>query len=349
MNQTSPEQVTTADISFVIPVFNEEGSLRLLYEEVCAVCETNNYQFEIVFINDGSTDDSWNILKGIADQDSRVIALRFRRNFGKAAAIRAGVAAANREMVITMDADLQDDPAEVPNLIAGIESGTYDVVSGWKKIRHDPIGKRWPSKFFNMMVGWLTGLKLHDHNCGFKAYRRHIFDEINLYGELHRFIPVLAAARGFRVGEVVVNHRAREFGKSKYGLTRLPKGFLDLLTVCFLTSFNHRPQHMLGSVGLGSFAIGITGMAWMAVYWLLRMTMFPEWTPLHQRPIVLYSLAALLLGAQLLCIGFLAELITARNQRFEEPYSIGEVYGQKTDSNLKKTSDADREAGANPL
>lgn len=339
MTHTPAKQEKTADISFVIPVFNEEGSLEKLYEEICAVCESNNYRFEIVLVNDGSTDRSWSILKGLADRDGRVIALRFRRNFGKAAAIRAGVAAAKRDLVITMDADLQDDPAEVPKLIEGIQSDEYDVVSGWKKVRHDPIGKRWPSKFFNMMVGWLTGLRLHDHNCGFKAYRREIFSEINLYGELHRFIPVLAASRGFRVGEVVVNHRARRFGKSKYGLGRLPKGFLDLLTVCFLTSFNHRPQHMLGSIGLGSFGIGTIGMVWMAIYWVLRITTFPEWTPLHQRPIVLYSLGALLLGAQLLCIGFLAELITARNQRFEEPYSIGEVYGQKTDSQPKKTSD----------
>ena len=329
----------SVELSFVVPVFNEEGSLEKLYEEICSVCESNKYDFEIVFVNDGSTDESWNILKRLADRDSRVIALKFRRNFGKAAAIRAGVAAANRDYIITMDADLQDDPAEVPKLLAGLLEDKYDVVSGWKKIRHDPLGKRFPSKGFNLLVGWLTGLKLHDHNCGFKAYRRQIFSEINLYGELHRFIPVLAAARGYRVGEVVVNHRAREFGKSKYGLTRLPKGFLDLLTVCFLTSFNHRPQHMLGSVGLGSFALGILGMVGMAVYWVLRMTWFGDWTPLHQRPIVIYSLGALLLGAQLLCIGFLAELITARNQRHEEPYSISESYGQKSDSGNKVTSE----------
>lgn len=339
MNEKQSDLVPATDVSFVIPVFNEEESLEGLYREVCDVCAQHEYAFEIVFINDGSTDRSWEIMKELADRDSRVISLKFRRNFGKAAAIRAGVAAAKREIVVTMDADLQDDPSEVPKLLEGILSGEFDVVSGWKKVRHDPIGKRWPSKFFNLMVGWLTGLKLHDHNCGFKAYRREIFDEINLYGELHRFIPVLAAARGFRVGEQAVKHRARQFGKSKYGFTRLPKGFLDLLTVCFLTSFNHRPQHMIGTVGLGSFGLGIAGMFWMAIYWCLRVTSFPDWTPLHQRPIVLYSLAALLLGAQLLCIGFLAELITARNQRFEEPYSISEVYGQKTDANSKEASE----------
>lgn len=327
--------MNTADLSFVIPVFNEEKSLETLYDEICAVCESNNYTFEIVFVDDGSVDSSWNIMKGISDQDSRVIALRFRTNFGKAAAIRAGAAAAKREIVVTLDSDLQDDPSEVSKLLNKMDSDECDVVSGWKKVRHDPINKRFPSKCFNLLVGWLTGLKLHDHNCGFKAYRRQIFDEINLYGEMHRFIPVLAASRGYQVGEVAVNHRPRQFGKSKYGLARLPKGFLDLLTVCFLTSFNHRPQHLLGTIGLGSFAMGLAGMLWMAVYWLLRMTLFHDWTPLHQRPIVLYSLAALLLGTQLLCMGFLAELITARNQLREEPYSIKEIYGQKK-SNQKQ-------------
>ena len=324
-----------AEISFVVPVYNEEESLEALHKEICAVCEQNQYTFEIIFVNDGSTDESWPILKRLADADGRVIAIKFRRNFGKAAAIRAGVAAANREYVITMDADLQDDPAEVPKLLADLIADKYDVVSGWKKVRKDPIGKTFPSRIFNLLIGWLTGLKLHDHNCGFKAYRRQIFDEINLYGELHRFIPVLAASRGYRVGEVVVNHRRRKFGKSKYGFSRLPKGFLDLLTVCFLTSFNHRPQHLLGGLGLGAFSMGVFGMFCMAIYWVLRMMMFPEWTPLHQRPIVLYSLGALLLGAQLLCIGFLAELITARNQRHEEPYSISETYGQKSDQNAE--------------
>ena len=331
--------MSKVEISFVIPVFNEEESLETLHKEICDVCERNEYQFEIIFVNDGSSDESWPIMRRLADSDSRVIALKFRRNFGKAAAIRAGVAAANREYVITMDADLQDDPAEVPNLLADLIADRYDVVSGWKKVRNDPIGKTFPSKIFNLLIGWLTGLKLHDHNCGFKAYRRQIFGEINLYGELHRFIPVLAASRGYRVGEVVVNHRSRKFGKSKYGFTRLPKGFLDLLTVCFLTSFNHRPQHLLGGLGLGAFAFGMLGMFCMAIYWILRMAMFSDWAPLHQRPIVLYSLGALLLGAQLLCIGFLAELITARNQRNEEPYSIAETYGQKSDPNSDSNSD----------
>jgi len=172
-------------------------------------------------------------------------------------------------------------------------------------------------------VGALTGLKLHDHNCGFKTYRREIFDEVRLYGEMHRFVPVLAAAKGFRVTEIPVNHRARQHGVSKYGLKRLPKGFLDLLTVSFLTGFNQRPQHLLGMFGLASFSAGAFGMFAMAIYWVLRMTMYPDWIPLHQRPVVLYSVGALLLGTQLLSIGFLAELIVAKGQAREEPYSIG--------------------------
>ncbi len=199
-----------------------------------------------------------------------------------------------------------------------------DLVSGWKKVRHDPLGKRLPSWLFNKLVSWMTGVNLHDHNCGFKVYRREIFNEVKLYGEMHRFIPVLAAARGYRVSEQIVNHRPRKHGVSKYGWSRLPKGFLDLLTVSFLTGFNQRTQHVLGTIGLGSFAVGMPGMFGMAVYWMLRMTLFGDWIPLHQRPIVIYSLAALIVGVQLLCIGFLAELFIARGMRETEPYSVRE-------------------------
>jgi len=187
------------------------------------------------------------------------------------------------------------------------------------------VNKTLPSKVFNWLVGCLTGVKLHDHNCGFKVYRRAVFDEVKLYGEMHRFVPVLASAKGFRVTEIPVNHRARQHGYSKYGLRRLPKGFLDLLTVSFLTGFNQRPQHLLGMFGLASFSFGALGMIIMAIYWILRMTMYPDWTPLHQRPIVLYSLGALILGTQLLSMGFLAELIVNKDQSREEPYSISET------------------------
>jgi dolichol-phosphate mannosyltransferase len=222
-----------------------------------------------------------------------------------------------------MDADLQDDPAEVPLLMNKLNEG-FDVVSGWKKKRNDPLGKTLPSKIFNALVSWLTGVKLQDHNCGFKLYRREVFDEVKLYGEMHRFVPVLAASRGFKISQVAVNHRAREFGKSKYGLTRLPKGFLDLLTVSFLTGYNQRPQHVLGFAGLLSFSLGGIGVVWMAIYWILRMMYFPDWDPLHKRPMLLFSVGGLLLGAQLLCMGFLAELIVAQNVEKQVPYSISE-------------------------
>ncbi len=308
-------------LSIIIPVLNEADSLDALFGEIKTVAQTNNYDFEVVFVDDGSSDGSWDVISRLAKHEKHVRALRFRKNFGKAAALRAGIDQSVGEVIVTMDADLQDDPHELPKLIDRL-GNEFDCVSGWKKVRRDPIGKRLTSRLFNWLVGWLTGVRLHDHNCGFKIYRREIFDEVKLYGEMHRFIPVLAAARGYRVGEVIVHHRARKHGKSKYGLSRLPKGFLDLLTVSFLTGYHQRPQHLLGSVGLVAFGLGSLGMVWMAIYWVLRMTIFGDWVPLHQRPIVLYSVAAMLLGAQLLCMGFLAELIIARGQERERPYSI---------------------------
>lgn len=311
-------------LSFVIPAFNEDQSLRQLHQEICSIAEKESYDFEIIFVDDGSTDSTWAEIRSLAQEHAHVRAIRFRTNFGKAAALRAGAAAALGRLVVTMDADLQDDPAELPKMLVAL-GDDFDLVSGWKEVRNDPVNKTLPSRVFNELVGCLTGLRLHDHNCGFKVYRTEIFREVKLYGEMHRFVPVLAAAKGFRVTEVPVNHRARQHGCSKYGLRRLPKGFLDLLTVSFLTGFNQRPQHLLGMFGLASFSVGLVGMTIMAIYWILRMAMYPEWTPLHQRPIVLYSLGALILGTQLLSMGFLAELIVAKGQAREEPYSISQT------------------------
>src|SRR5690606_15832050 len=254
-------------------------------------------QLDIVFVDDGSADRSWGVIQSLAKRDSRVRAIRFRRNFGKAAALNAGFGMVRGAMVMTLDADLQDDPAEIPSFLEKMNEG-FDVVSGWKKRRHDPWHKVGPSRVFNWMVSKLTGVVLHDHNCGMKCYRREIFDEVTLYGELHRFVPVLAAARGYRVGELVIHHRARKFGHSKYGVSRFIKGFLDLLTVKFLTGFGQRPQHVLGTVGLLSFLLGGAGMLYLAVYWLVA-----QWAPdlhllpLHQRPAVIYSVGLLLLGS----------------------------------------------------
>ncbi|NQU24715.1 MAG: glycosyltransferase, partial [Candidatus Nealsonbacteria bacterium] len=246
-------------------------------------------------------------------------------NFGKAAALSAGFARARGDLVMTLDADLQDDPHEIPSFLAQMENGV-DVVSGWKKVRHDPWHKVYPSRVFNWMVSKLTGVELHDHNCGMKCYRREIFDEIRLYGELHRFVPVLAAARGYRVGEVVIQHRARKFGRSKYGLTRFVKGFLDLLTVKFLTGFGQRPQHALGTLGLGSFFLGLAGLLYLAAIWVISR-LVPGMDPIHlveHFPAVIYSVTLLLLGAQFMSIGFMAELVIAYHDPDVKAYSIAE-------------------------
>ncbi len=310
-------------LSVVIPVFDEAESLTALHEELSAVAAAQGYELDIVMVDDGSTDDSWAVICRLAAADPRVTGLRFRRNFGKAAALSAGFAQSRGELVMTLDADLQDDPREIPRFLAEIDKN-LDVVSGWKRVRHDAWHKVLPSRAFNRMVSWLTGVKLHDHNCGMKCYRRAVLQEVRLYGELHRFVPVLAAARGFRVGETVIQHRARRFGRSKYGLSRFVKGFLDLLTVKFLTGFGQRPQHLLGTVGLGSFALGALGLLWLAVWWIASRLPGMEPIHLHQRPALIYSLGLLLLGGQLMSIGFLAELFIAYHVPETQGYSISE-------------------------
>lgn len=311
-------------ISAVIPVYNEAESLPQLYQELTEVARAGNYELEIIFVDDGSTDGSWACISQLAADDGRVRGIRLRRNFGKAAALTAGFAEVRGELVFTLDADLQDDPHEIPNFLAKLGEDC-DVVSGWKKVRHDPLEKVIPSRVFNGLVSWLTGVKLHDHNCGFKCYRAEVVREVAIYGELHRFVPVLAAARGFRIGELPVQHRARQHGKSKYGMRRYIKGFLDLMTVYFLTGFQQRPLHLLGTIGLTCFGVGVLGTLYAAGYWVYAQ-MYPDQglTPLHQRPLVLYSWGALLFGAQLLSIGFLAELITARSQRDQPQFSVRE-------------------------
>ena len=311
-------------LSIVIPVYNEAESLESLHNELSQTAAAHGYELDVVFVDDGSTDNSWRVIHSLAAEDMHVRGVRFRRNFGKAAALSAGFRAAHGDLVMTMDADLQDDPREIPKFLEQM-GRNLDVVSGWKQLRHDPWHKVGPSRVFNWMVSALTGVKLHDHNCGMKCYRSEVLSEVRLYGELHRFIPVLAAARGFRVGEVVIQHRARKFGHSKYGLRRFVKGFLDLLTVKFLTGFGQRPQHLLGTLGLCAFMMGLLGLTYLAGYWAVRQVN-PEWglDPLHQRPAVIYSVGALLLGGQLISVGLLAELITAQQGGSADSYSIAE-------------------------
>lgn len=310
-------------LSTVIPVYNEDESLTALHAEMSEVAAAHGFELDIIFIDDGSKDGSWKLIQELAQRDPRVRGIRFRTNFGKAAALSAGFKMARGELVMTLDADLQDDPHEIPRFLEKIHGG-LDVVSGYKQVRHDPWHKVYPSRVFNWLVSWMTGVKLHDHNCGMKCYRREIFDEVRLYGELHRFVPVLAAARGYKVGELVINHRARKFGHSKYGMRRFVKGFLDLLTVKFLTNFGQRPQHLLGTIGLLSFAGGLLGMFYLAAVWVYQY-FFPEGaTPLHQRPALLYSACAFLFGGQILSIGLLAEMLTAYYGRDSDVYSIAD-------------------------
>jgi dolichol-phosphate mannosyltransferase len=311
-------------LSVVVPVFNEADSLETLHRELSEVAAAHAYDLDVVFVDDGSTDGSWEVIRRLADADPRTSGIRFRRNFGKAAALSAGFDQAHGDLVMTLDADLQDDPQEIPRFLAEMGKN-LDVVSGWKEVRRDPWHKVMPSRVFNRLVSWLTGVRLHDHNCGMKCYRREALKEVHLYGELHRFVPVLAAARGFRVGEIPIHHRPRRFGRSKYGFSRIIKGFLDLLTVKFLTGFGQRPQHVLGSAGLVSFSLGAIWLIFLAVLWVVsRLGIGLEKVNLHERISPIYSLALLLLGGQLMSIGFLAELFIAYHAPESRGYSISE-------------------------
>jgi glycosyltransferase involved in cell wall biosynthesis len=313
-------------ISVVVPVYNEAESLATLRDELDQAVGDLGVEAEFLFVDDGSRDASWSVIRMLAEQDSRVRGIRFRRNFGKAAALTAGFRAARGSVVLTLDGDLQDDPAEIPRFLSKLDEG-YDVVSGWKRTRHDPWHKVGPSRIFNWMVSAWTGCRLHDHNCGFKAYRREVLDEVEIYGELHRFVPVLAHARGFRIGEIEVNHRRRRFGHSKYGVSRFIKGLLDLMTVRFLTRFRQRPQHVIGGVGLVLVVLGALGLVYLAVVWL-----DPANRPIGSRPLLVYSALLLGVGTQLFCLGILAELVTAFNIRQDDRYSIAERVGREDDA-----------------
>jgi len=314
-------------LTLVVPVLNERESLGPLHAEISEVAATLDRPVEIMFVDDGSTDGSWAVILKLAETDPRVRGVRFRRNFGKAAALAAGFKAARGIEIVTLDADLQDDPHEIPRFLAALRD--KDVVSGWKQVRHDPWHKVLPSRVFNAVVSRLTGVPLHDHNCGMKAYRREVFNEVRLYGELHRFIPVLAFARGFTVGELVIQHRPRKFGYSKYGFHRFAKGFLDLVTVKFLTGFGHRPQHLLGNFGLFPIGIGLLGMFLLAVNAVVRVVSEYQQgaSNVTQTVVAIISVGLLLFGAQLVIAGLLAELIVDRGPEDLDPYCVAETAG----------------------
>ncbi len=315
----------TPFLSLVIPVYNERDSLSRLHAEIAEVAAQWPWRMEILFVDDGSQDESWKVIRELASRDERVRGIKFRRNFGKAAALAAGFSAVRGQIVITMDADLQDDPHEIPNFLAKLDEG-YDVVSGWKKIRYDPWHKVFPSRVFNKLLSLLTGVHLHDHNCGMKAYRVEALRELHLYGEMHRFVPVLAFARGFRVGELVIHHRPRQFGHSKYGWKRFIKGGLDVITVRLLTGFTRRPQHFLGAWGLGFLAAGVFSFLILVLNLMVRLIDAEAGAGVAtQLALLIIVVGLMLLGAQCLLAGLIAEMTVARKWLANEPFSIAET------------------------
>lgn len=295
------------DISFVIPVRDEEDSLNILYTKITRVTDRLGKAIEIIFVDDGSTDNSFNIMTALNDKDKRVKLVKLRGNCGKSIALSAGFEKASGEIILTMDADLQDDPNDIPKFLKKLKDG-YDLVSGWKKIRHDPIGKTLPSKLGNLSTRVLTGIKIHDLNCGFKAYRKEVVKNLDLYGELYKYIPVLAEKQNFKVGEVVVSHRPRRYGKSKFGWQRNIKGFLDMLTVVFLTGYLRRPAHFFGTFGIISFFLGfIIGL--YITY--LRVT---TGTIQYHQPLLFLGILLMIIGIQLTTTGLLGEMIVSFSQ-----------------------------------
>jgi glycosyltransferase involved in cell wall biosynthesis len=305
------------DVSVVIPLLNEEPSLAELHRRLVAVFEQLGVSYELIFVDDGSTDGSGALLDALARTDPRVGVVHFRRNFGKAAALDAGFQRSRGSYVFTMDADLQDAPEELVAMLAKLREG-FDAVSGWKKRRHDPLSKTLPSKLFNWAVSRISGLRLHDFNCGLKGYRADAIAGLRLYGEMHRFVPVLLHWDGFRVTELEVHHEARRFGVSKYGPSRLAKGFFDLLTVVLNTRYRSRPLHLFGLAGLLLGAAGSAMLAYLVVLWFLG------YRPIGQRPLLFFGLLLVMVGVQLVSTGLLGELITRQHHDAEEYYVIRE-------------------------
>ena len=321
----------TIDISIVIPLLNEEATLEPLYAQIADVMSNLNLSYEVIFVDDGSTDGSFDVLQKLHQKHNNITVIQFRRNFGKAAGLTAGFREAKGNVVITMDADLQDDPKEIPRFLQKLDEG-YDLISGWKKERHDPISKTVPSKFFNKVTLWLTKIKIHDFNCGFKAYKREVVKEINIYGGLHRYIPVLANWRGYKVGEIVVEHHPRKFGKSKYGFGRLIKGFLDLITVMFLTGYAKRPAHVFGTAGAFFTLIGFCINAYLTVLWFLGER------PIGNRPLLMLGVLLMIIGIQFVLMGLLGEMITAGQVENDKEYSIRKILKGKCDDETLQTS-----------
>ncbi len=310
---------STVKISIVVPLFNEEESLVELHERLSkAVCSLEK-PIEFLYIDDGSTDNSMQVLSDLHNKDPQVRVVQFRRNYGKSAALALGFKEARGEFIVTLDADLQDEPYEIPNLVKKLEEG-FDLVSGWKKIRKDPFIKKNTSKLFNFVTRKMTGLGIHDMNCGLKAYRREVTETVNVYGQLHRFLPVLAQWQGFKVGEVVVKHNPRKYGKTKFGASRFIAGFFDLVTVLFITRYTKRPLHLFGLIGLGSFIVGVGISTYLAVERLFLGRY------LSDRPLLFLGILAIVVGVQFVSIGLLGEMIT-ESRKDNTNYSIKKTLG----------------------
>ena len=298
------------DLSIVIPVYNEEESIQELSEWIMKVCTNDRLSYEIIFIDDGSSDSSWERIISVAGNDKSVKGLRFRRHYGKAAALHTGFGEATGEVVITMDSDLQDSPDEIPELSRMIREDGYDLVSGWKKKRYDPFIKRFTSKFYNGTARWSSGIKLHDFNCGLKAYRLEVVKSIEIFGEMHRYIPMLAKEAGFRkIGEKIVEHRARKYGVTKYGLDRFVKGYLDLLTIGFITRFGKNPMHLFGSLGTLMFLIGFSMAGYLGIKKLVFVSHHLRAPLVTSSPFFFIGLTVMIIGSFLFLTGFLGELI----------------------------------------
>jgi glycosyltransferase involved in cell wall biosynthesis len=310
------------DISVIVPLFNEEESLPELESWIRKVMEANRFTYEIIMVDDGSKDKSWQVVEALVEKNPFVKGIKFRRNYGKSPALNTGFGAASGDVIITMDADLQDSPDEIPGLFKMIKEDGFDMVSGWKKMRHDPFSKTFPSKFFNAVMRKVSGIKLHDFNCGLKAYKSDVVKSIEVSGEMHRQIPMLAKWAGFtKIGEKIVEHRARKYGYSKYGMSRIITGFLDLLSLTFVGRFGKRPMHFFGTLGTLSFFVGFLTL----IYLTFEKFFYNEYG-MAERPLFFLGIVMLIIGTQLFVTGFLAELVI-RNAPDRNNYQISKRIG----------------------
>ena len=317
------------DISIIVPVYDEEESIKELSDWIDKINRENNFSYEIIFVDDGSKDTSWQVIESLSDNNVNIKGIRFSRNYGKSAALDTGFTASSGKVVITLDADLQDSPDEIPHLYKMIDGEGYDLVSGWKKKRHDPITKRLPSKFFNFVTRKISGIKLHDFNCGLKAYSSRVVKNINIYGEMHRYIPVIAKWNGFdKIGEKVVTHYPRKFGRTKFGLERFINGFLDLISITFVMRFIKKPMHFFGTLGTLSFLLGLFITFWIIGVKIYQIQKHLPVREVTSQPLFFLALVALIIGAQMFMTGFLAEILTLNSDKTSQ-YLIVDKKGFK--------------------